>query len=78
MKISVAKIQTWCNDNVSPVAWQRVVLKVLPELKGQSYELSDLLNPSQDLSLDDSSLELFGKAIFELYQTEMTPEFVFA
>lgn len=78
MKISVAKIQTWCNENISPVAWQRVVLKVLPNLKEQGYGLNDLLNPSADLLLSESSLELFEKAIFELYQTEMTPELVFA
>lgn len=75
MKVSAKKIQEWSNEVISTVAWQRVILKALPQLREEGLELSDLMNPT-NLMLSDKAFEIIASATEELYQTEIPFECV--
>ncbi|MCU0439026.1 MAG: hypothetical protein MUC49_14100 [Raineya sp.] len=71
MIVSATKIQNWCNENISPVAWQRVVVKSLPQLRESGFELSDLMNPVATLVLSEDAFDIIASCIEELYQTHL-------
>jgi hypothetical protein len=76
MIVSAEKIQNWCNENVSPVAWQRVVVKSLPQLRGFGFELSDLMSPVATLVLPEDAFIIIASCIEELYQIQLETELV--
>ncbi|MFN3315242.1 MAG: hypothetical protein ACK40K_00365 [Raineya sp.] len=75
MKIPAKKIQEWCNEAISAVAWQRVVLKVLPKFREKGLELTDLMNP-EGLLLTTEMYEAIANTIIELYEVEVPSEHV--
>lgn len=75
MKVSAKKIQEWSNEVISSVAWQRIVLKALPQLREEGLELSDLMNPN-NLILSEKAFHIIASAIEELYQAEVPSEYV--
>lgn len=77
MKVSAKKIQEWSNEVISSVAWQRIVLKALPQLREEGLELSDLINPT-NVMLSERSFEVIATTIEELYQADVPAEYVFA
>jgi hypothetical protein len=78
MKVSAKKIQNWCNEAISPLAWQRLIVKSLPALREKGLELASLMNPSEDLLLDEEALEVLNSSVTELYQVEIPSEYVLA
>jgi hypothetical protein len=77
MKVSAKKIQEWSNQELSPVAWQRIVVKALPQLREEGLELSDLMNPT-NLVLSEKAFEVLASAVEALYQVELPVEYVLA
>lgn len=75
MKVSVKKIQEWSNEAISAVAWQRIVLKALPQLREEGLELADLMKPT-GLVLSDRAFEIIASTIEELYQVDIPVECV--
>lgn len=75
MKVSAKKIQEWSNEAISSVAWQRVVLKALPQLREEGLELSDLMSPN-NLLLSEKAFCAIASAIEELYQVEVPSDYV--
>ena len=78
MDVSAQKIQNWCNENISPVSWQRVVIKSLPQLREYGFELSDLMNPSANLKFSENAFAIVASCIEDLYQTQIMMESVWA
>lgn len=76
MKVSAIKLKKWSEEVISPLAWQRTVLKALPALKELGYELNTLMNPDEKLFFTEVAFEALEKAIKELYQIEILPELV--
>jgi len=75
MKVSAKKIQEWSNQELSPVAWQRIVVKALPQLREEGLELSDLMNPTS-LVLSETAFAIVASVIEEMYQVELPVEYV--
>ncbi|WP_448529124.1 hypothetical protein [Raineya sp.] len=78
MKVSALKLKTWSEEVISPLAWQRIVLKALPTLKEMGFELNTLMNPSETLMLSEKAFVVIDAVVKELYQTEVLPELVTA
>ncbi len=78
MKVSALKIKSWSEEVISPLAWQRIVLKALPTLKEMGFELNTLMNPSETLVFSEKAFAAIDAAVKELYQTEVLPELVTA
>jgi hypothetical protein len=71
MKIEALKIKEWCDANLSPVAWQRIVVKVSPEFRGSGLNLKNLTDPDASTLLNDQQYGVIKKAIEETYSVEM-------
>jgi hypothetical protein len=54
-------------DSVSPLAYQRIVLKNFDFLRSKGYDLSNLMNPTSDMITDVNIIEKFNETIIELY-----------
>ncbi|NQZ75975.1 MAG: hypothetical protein HRT61_07670 [Ekhidna sp.] len=67
MKIEANKVKKWCDEALSPVAWQRIVVKVSPELRGTGLNIKNLTDPSDSILLDDGQYDIIKKAIEEVY-----------
>jgi hypothetical protein len=64
-------IKKWCDENISPVAWQRVVMKNLDLFRTKSLGLADLETPANTINLDNELVEAVKKTIQELYKMEL-------
>lgn len=67
MKIEAKKIKKWCDDNLSVVAWQRIIVKVSPEFRGSGLNIKNLMNPDDTILLDDNQYGIIKNAIEETY-----------
>jgi hypothetical protein len=64
-------IKKWCDENISPVAWQRVVMKNLDLFRTKSLGLAELETPASSINLDTELIESIKKTIQELYKMEL-------
>ena len=66
---SVAAIQMkhWCDKNLSPVAWARIILRNLPYFTKKGFSLANLQNPSSDLQLNPETFSLLKDTIKSVY-----------
>ncbi len=78
MNVKAIDFKKWCVDNISPLAWSRLVLNVLPELRQLGHNLSDIENPSEELTLGEKELKALEKAMNALYEMELPAEVVSA
>lgn len=71
MKARVVEVKDWCESNISPLAWKRVVLRSLPSLSEHGLDLDELENPKNTLILETKELKMILSAIDELYGIEI-------
>lgn len=74
MKIKVVILKNWCNKNITPLAWQRIVLKVLPELRACGFELNQLEEPTPDMVFGEKEFEHFSRSLDTVYKIEFPKE----
>lgn len=72
MKIEAIKVKKWCDEKLSPVAWQRIAVKVSPQFRGSGVKLSSLLNPDSSILLDDQQYSVIKQAIEDTYQVSIS------
>lgn len=72
MKIEAIKVKKWCDENLSPVAWQRLAVKVSPQFRGSGIKLTELLKPDETILLDDTQYAIFKEAIEDTYQVSIS------
>ncbi len=70
MAMKVENCKNWCEENISPMAWPRVVLKVIPDVRDLGLTIKDLENPVPGMELDDSVFEKCNAALKGLYEME--------
>jgi hypothetical protein len=69
------KIKKWCDENITPMAWQRIVMKNLDVFKAKGWGIAEINNPDESINLDATIVETVKATIKELYQVEI-PESV--
>lgn len=74
MKIKILLLKTWCNKTITPLAWQRIVIKSLHEFRAKGHELSTLEEPTANDLFGDDEFAVFKKALDELYSTTFPQE----
>jgi hypothetical protein len=72
--VKAINFKNWCTENISPQAWNRIVLRTLPELRVHGLELNLLENPDKNLVLEESVTEILNKALDTLYQLKVESE----
>ena len=53
------------------MAWPRVVLRVVPELRQKGYSVKEMENPSADVTVDEETFKLFNEALKTIYEMEI-------
>jgi hypothetical protein len=71
MSASAENLKKWCDDNITPLAWKRIVMKNLDTFRAKGLGLTELENPSSGVMLDDHLVETVKATVQELYQTEI-------
>jgi hypothetical protein len=74
MKIKVVTLQAWCSKNITPLAWQRIVIKVLPQLRERGFELEELENPDPNRYFEDAEFKLFAESLNTIYNISFPKE----
>ena len=69
------KIKKWCDENITPMACQRIVIKNLDIFKTKGWGITEMNNPDESINLDAKMTEALKATIKELYQVEI-PEAV--
>ena len=64
-------IKQWCDENITPVAWQRVTMKIFTHFREKGLSLTDLENPNASIMLGADSVALVKQTISEMYQIEV-------
>ena len=70
MALKVENFKNWCEDKISPMAWPRVVLKVIPEFREKGFTVKTLENPDSSTTVDDDAFDKFNTALKGLYEME--------
>ncbi len=73
MKAKVLK--EWCEENISPLAWKRITLKVMDTLYDKGFTMNDIENPGSGLKLDDDLFKKIQKVVQEMYEIELMADF---
>ena len=66
MKLKILILKDWCTKNITPLAWQRIVLKILPQLRENGFDLYELENPSEELHFGEAEFDLFTQTLKKL------------
>ena len=61
------QMKNWCDKNLSPVAWARILLRNLPYFTKKGFALADLQNPSSGLILNPETFKLLKDSIKSVY-----------
>ncbi len=64
-------IKQWCEENITPVAWQRITMKIFGHFREKGLSLTDLETADASLVLASDSVELIKQTISEMYQIEV-------
>ena len=74
MQIKVLTLKNWCIKNITPLAWQRIIIKVLPQFRDRGFDLNVLEEPPADLMFGDEEFTLFSGALDEIYKISFPKE----
>ena len=67
MKLKILILKNWCTKNITPLAWQRIVLKILPQLRENGFDLSELENPDEEMHFGEAEFGLFTQTLENMY-----------
>jgi len=72
--VKAINFKNWCLENISPQSWSRIVLKTVPALRERGLDWKEIENPSDDLVLDDHTLEILKGGLDQIYQISVETE----
>lgn len=64
-------LKQWCDENITPVAWQRVTMKIFAHFREKGFNLTELENPNPTLLLGPETVEIVKQTISEMYQIDV-------
>jgi hypothetical protein len=70
--MKVIEIKNWCDQNLTPLAWQRIVMKNLDAFKANNLALSELNNPTPDIEISKEMVDAICVIIQDLYQVQVS------
>ncbi|MCS6794746.1 MAG: hypothetical protein NZ516_02175 [Raineya sp.] len=69
--MNALKIKEWCDSNITPMAWQRIVMKNLDLFKAKGWGLTEANSPNASMVLDSAMVKAIKSSIREMYQMEL-------
>lgn len=67
MAAKAISYKNWCEENITPQSWPRILLKCIDLIRSEGFTIKDLENPGDTVELSPSLLEAFNNAMQELY-----------
>lgn len=64
-------IKGWCDNTLSPMAWSRVLTRLLPYLNQKGFFFQDLQEPKEGTVLPPDVINEIRATIHEIYQENM-------
>lgn len=71
MAVKAVSFKNWCEENITPQAWPRILLRCLNQIKEEGYTLKDFQEPSDTIEISENLIEEFNKAMQELYEMQV-------
>lgn len=72
--VKAVNFKNWCTENISPQAWNRIVLRTLPDLRSHGLELNVMENPTEEVELSEPVIQVLNGALESLYQLKVEAE----
>ncbi len=72
--VKAINYKNWCTENISPQAWNRIVLRTLPALRANGMDLKEMENPDDTILLSEAVMQVLNQALEELYQLRVEAE----
>jgi hypothetical protein len=72
--MKIVSIKKWCDENITPLAWQRIVMKNFDAFKNTGLGITELSNPTENMEIDATLVDLVKQTIKEVYQMEVPIE----
>ncbi|MFT5618610.1 MAG: hypothetical protein ACI85I_001845 [Arenicella sp.] len=69
--MKLIQIKVWLNENITPLAWQRVVMRKLPEMREQGLFYHTLTDEAE---LNREMVSILNEGLKEVYQKELPKE----
>ena len=63
--------KNFCNEKLTEVAWDRIILKNYYFIKTKNISYSEIRNPSNLLVLDAETVNLLNETLEELYKVNL-------
>ena len=73
-KHKVLAIKNWCDKKLTPLAYARVLIRLLPVIREYDYNFGDLQHPTEDTSIQHDFFLLMKATIKEIYHEEHKDE----
>lgn len=66
------KIKNWCEENISPLAWKRIVLKIMDLAHEEGYSLGEIEQPGENMILSKKMQGMVNDVVMQLYSRRLS------
>lgn len=64
-------IKQWCDENLTPIAWKRIIIRIFPYLREQGFSILDLENANQNITFNTDTIDIITKTIYNMYNIQI-------
>lgn len=66
----VAVLKKWCEEELTPMAWQRALIRTVPTLREHGYDFDALQHPTKETRINTAYYRVICVTLAELYQSK--------
>jgi hypothetical protein len=71
MAAKALSYKNWCEENITPQAWPRILLKCIDTIRAEGMTIKVLEHPTEDIQLNSSLINAFNSAMNDLYELKI-------
>lgn len=71
-RYKVLSIKEWCEQKLTPLAYARILVRLIPVIREYDYDFADLQHPTEKTRVNYDLYLIMRAAIKEIYQEEYT------
>lgn len=69
--MNALQVKSWCDSSLSPMAWSRILTRMLPHFNQNGYYFQHLKEPNNTLIFNSETSEVLKQTVKDIYQTEL-------
>lgn len=66
----VSELKKWCENELTPLAWQRALVRTLPAMREFDYDLDELQYPDDEMRIKQGYFQLICITLSKLYSSK--------